>query len=153
MASRKSGGIQMNAKTFSKKNAFPNANDSHILNFICTAFRRLKQGVETMQMSSQAQSNEEYTMPCAEALLAGTLALMTGHVQTSCCAHRELMAAKIVSNLSALSDASLLSPRFRALLGSLCQRWQAQGQVAVPSPQATTAPDSSLWHTCPEAVQ
>ncbi len=41
-----------------------------------------------MHSTPASHHNEEYTMPSAEALLAGTLALMTGHVQASCCAPR-----------------------------------------------------------------
>ena len=44
-------------------------------------------------------SAEEYSMPCAEALLASTLALMTGYVQACCDDHRDAMGRKIVANL------------------------------------------------------
>ena len=96
-----------------------------------------------MHSTPALHHNEEYTMPSAEALLAGTLALMTGHVQASCCAHRELMAAKIVSNLSALAEAPVLSPAFKAMLQNLRLRWQNQGP----------ATERSLWHRSPDAVQ
>ena len=104
-------------------------------------------------MHSTPASNhiEEYTMPSAEALLAGTLALMTGHVQASCCVHRELMADKIVSNLSALAEAPVLSPAFKAMLQNLCQRWQNQGQDAALAQLSAT--EHSLWHSSPEAMQ
>ena len=57
-----------------------------------------------MQNAETSHANEEYTMPCVEGLLAATMALMTGHVQDCCLAHREAMACKIVSNLNALLD-------------------------------------------------
>mgnify|MGYP007091142374 CR=1 FL=1 len=45
-------------------------------------------------------ADEEYTLPSVEALLAGTLALLTGYAQSAPdCAHRPLMARKVVSNL------------------------------------------------------
>jgi len=104
-----------------------------------------------MQSTSQAHPNEEYTMPCAEALLAGTMALMTGHVQACCGAHREAMVGKIVANLTALAEDPLLSPGFKTLLWALRQRWQTQGQEA-PLAQLSAA-ERSLWHSSPEAVQ
>ena len=104
-----------------------------------------------MQPTAALQRDDEYTMPCAEALLAGTMALMTGHVQALSGAHREAMAAKIVSNLTALAEAPLLSPDFKTLLWALRQRWQDQ----MPGVAWAQLPDSerSLWHTSPEAVQ
>ena len=96
-------------------------------------------------------TNEEYTMPCAEALLAGTLALMTGHVQACCGAHREAMAGKIVSNLTALTEDTMLSPGFKTLLWALRSRWvdQGQGGAVAQLPSA----ERGLWHNSPEAVQ
>lgn len=32
----------------------------------------------------ELHEDEEHVMPCAEAMLAGTLALMTGHAQNAC---------------------------------------------------------------------
>lgn len=104
-----------------------------------------------MQSTPQAHLNEEYTMPCAEALLAGTMALMTGHVQACCGAHREAMVGKIVANLTALAEDPLLSPGFKTLLWALRQRWQTHGQGA-PLAQLPAA-ERSLWHSSPEAVQ
>jgi hypothetical protein len=104
-----------------------------------------------MQSSSPVHSNEEYTMPCAEALLAGTMALMTGHVQACCGAHRDAMACKIISNLTALAEDPMLSPGFKSLLWALRQRWQNQGRGDAPAQLPAT--DRSLWHTSPEAVQ
>ncbi|MDZ7892558.1 hypothetical protein [Rhodoferax sp.] len=95
--------------------------------------------------------DEEYMIPSAEALLASTMALMTGHVQSCCAEHREAMATKIVSNLSRLSSDPLLSPGFQALLWSLRQRWLAQGQAATAVRPVHV--ESGLWHPTPEAVQ
>jgi hypothetical protein len=104
-----------------------------------------------MQTTPAPQHDEEYTMPCSEALLAGTMALMTGHVQACCGAHREAMAGKIVSNLTALAEDPMLSPDFKTLLWALRQRWQDQ----VPGTALAQLPacERSLWHASPEAVQ
>lgn len=104
-----------------------------------------------MQSIPQAHPNEEYTLPCAEALLAGTMALMTGHVQACCGAHREAMVGKIVANLTVLAEDPLLSPGFKTLLWALRQRWQSQGQGAALAQLPAT--ERSLWHSSPEAVQ
>lgn len=105
-----------------------------------------------MQQSAPANSDiEEYTIPCAEALLAGTMALMTGHVQAGCSTQREVMAGKIVSNLATLAADPLLSPGFKNLLWSLYQRWQVQKQSA--SLGHLSAAERSVWHNSPETVQ
>ena len=70
--------------------------------------------------------DESYDLQSSEALLAGTLALMTGHAQSRCAAHRELMVAKIIANLGALSEVPLLSPGFQALLWTLRQGWRSE---------------------------
>ena len=95
--------------------------------------------------------DEEYLIPTAEALMASTMALMTGHVQTACPEHREAMVAKIVSNLTRLSADPLLSPGFQTLLWSLRGRWLNQAPADVLQPLPAT--ERHLWHTSPEVVQ
>lgn len=114
--------------------------------------------------------DEEYEMPCAEALLAGTLALMTGHAQSCCADHRNLMACKVTSNLFVLSQHPLLSPGFQAMLFNLHGRWRQQVQSQAQSAsgadsahhsQALAAENTAinldqsraLWHTTPEMSQ
>ena len=104
-----------------------------------------------MQSNSEPHTNEEYTMPNTEVLLAGTLALMTGHVQACCGAHRDAMAVKIVSNLAMLSGDPLLSPGFKTLLWSLRGRWLNQAQTIALAPLPAT--ERHRWHTSPEVVQ
>lgn len=89
--------------------------------------------------------DEEYTLPCAEALLGGTMALMTGLRQAQCAQHRELIAHKIASNLAALADSPQLSAGFRQLIASLRQRWLAE--------PASVAQATVLWHLAPAALQ
>jgi hypothetical protein len=121
---------------------------------------------------TQAHADEEYEMPCAEAVLAGTLALMTGHVQAGCEGSRALMARNVVSNLAILTEHPQLSEPFRAMLGKLRCRWVAQVkpvQQAHPSDEATAAVGTDaaqeisdafkldqlrvLWHKTPGIAQ
>jgi hypothetical protein len=104
-----------------------------------------------MNTDIQPAGDEEYQMPCAEALLASTLALMTGHAQACCDDHRTLMAARIAGNLAQLAEHALLSPQFKTLLWSLRGRWQEGGQA--PPPANVAQRDRRLWHTPPDSVQ
>jgi hypothetical protein len=102
------------------------------------------------------KQDEEYTMPCAEALLAGTLALMTAHIQTSSAEQRELFAGKIVSNLGSLSELSALSGSFKTMIRNLRGRWQQQTQlVQGMQGQGMQGQDREQhqWHNSPKAVQ
>ena len=100
-------------------------------------------------MSASAEHNapassggdEEYEMPCAEALLAGTLALMTGHAQSCCDDHRDLMARKVATHLSVLSQHPVLSPGFKSMLFKLQTRWANQKVEQMAAPQAFCEPD------------
>ncbi|WP_326539254.1 hypothetical protein [Pseudorhodoferax sp.] len=100
--------------------------------------------------SAPRHADEEYGMPCAEALLAGALALMTGHAQACCAGQRDLMARKVADNLQLLARHPSLSAEFRSMLVQLQRRWSeqdrgAEGLVRLP-PQA-------LWHKAPEGLQ
>ncbi len=63
-----------------------------------------------MGPDTELHGDEEHVMPCAEAMLAGTLALMTGHAQSTCATQRGLVGRKIRSNLFFLSQHPELSP-------------------------------------------
>lgn len=102
-----------------------------------------------MPRTAESAHIEEYTMPCAEAQMAATLALMTGHVQACCSAHRAAMAEKIVANLATMAENPRLSPGFKTLLKALGQRWQSQGQAWAQRPVA----ERSMWHSSPSQVQ
>jgi len=71
---------------------------------------------------------EEHELPCIEAVLAGTLALMTGYSQALQAAthpeQRLLMGRKITRQLELLAEHTQLSCGFRQVLGNLSQRWQ-----------------------------
>jgi len=100
----------------------------------------------------ETQGNEatdiEMELPCAEALLAGTLALMTGHAQACCENHRGLMNRKIVAQLGLLAEHPVLSPAFRTALWNLRTHWQILLERGHPP-----APDTRLWHASPGVVQ
>ena len=98
-------------------------------------------------------------MPPAEALLAGTLALMTGHAQACCEGQRALLAKKIITNLFMLSRHPAAPPNFRAIAANLHHLWVRVLQPGSDQPQQGLLPaDPSdthrvLWHTTPETLQ
>lgn len=100
--------------------------------------------------TANGYADEEYGMPCAEALLAGALALMTGHAQACCAGQRGVMARKVADNLHMLARHSALSPEFRTMLAKLQQRWAQQD--AGPH-DLVRLPPQVLWHKTPEALQ
>ena len=108
--------------------------------------------MSTAKHDAVSDADEEYSMPCAEALLAGTLALMTAYAQGCCDSHRDAMVRKIVANLQFLSEQPSLTPHFRTLVQSLQQRWMDQisaEHVALEAAQAQRV----LWHVAPEILQ
>lgn len=98
-----------------------------------------------MNTDIEINADEEYSMPCAEALLAGTLALMTGHAQACCDGHREMIARKIAAQLAQLATHAQLSAEFQTMLWSLRSRWVVQAEQAQTLP--ATEQDRRLWHT------
>ena len=90
-------------------------------------------------------TDEEWVLPSSEALLAGTLALMTGCAQHSGPhAQRELMAGKVVANLTELARHPDLSPTLRQLLSRLSERWLMELRSDAPaSPWAVSMPAPS----------
>lgn len=103
-----------------------------------------------MHRDTHAQS-DEYTLPCVEALLAGTLALMTGHVQANDNVQRLLMANKISHNLFSLQHHPGLTPEFGLVLARLQKAWQ---QLAGQSMAAdASCPATGLWHGAAVLVQ
>ena len=74
-------------------------------------------------------NTEEHELPSLEAVLAGTLALMTGYSQALQAEHdpaqRLRMGVKIGDNLALLVDHPLLSLGFRQVRLGLQGRWRA----------------------------
>ena len=130
------------------------------------------------QTDDADDADEEYVMPCAEALMAGTLALMTGHARCGCDQHRDMMARKAVMNLHTLSAHPSISQGLRAVAKKVREQWLEliqSGQVQAMNAETTAAPpitstDSlrgpqhrntlssaeqsrALWHTTPKVMQ
>lgn len=96
--------------------------------------------------------DEEYSLPSAEALLAGTLALMTGYAQhQEGCDIRPLMAGKLVRNLSALAAHPGVTEPMKVMLGKLLEHWM---RAAHPAGIEATRPAESSWaHAAPAVLQ
>ena len=97
--------------------------------------------------------NDEYIMAAADAMLAGTLALLTGHAQCGCAQQRLLMARKIRSNLYLLSQHPAVPPPLRLVVQRLHGHWDGiVAQAGVSTGLGIELPESRLWHTAPESV-
>ena len=112
-----------------------------------------------MNTESDLHENEEHVMPCAEAMLAGTLALMTGHAQSACAAQRDLMGRKIRSNLFFMGQHPGLTPNFRTVIQRMHQHWDTlvqageRAEVRTPLLSDDLLPERRLWHTTATTVQ
>jgi hypothetical protein len=108
---------------------------------------------------SDTDAADAQGQPPAQALLAGTLALMTGHAQACCEGQRALLAQKIIANLSMLSRHPGAPPNFRAIAANLHPLWVRVLQPGPGQPEQGLLPaDHSdthrvLWHTTPETLQ
>ncbi|MFN3295919.1 hypothetical protein [Caldimonas sp.] len=102
--------------------------------------------------------DEEHELPCAEGLLAASLALMIGYADPAACpGHRPLLARKISDNLAALCEHPLLNPNFRTVLWGLCQRWQERCEADArqgAGPVTQVAGEGRLpWMKAPATLQ
>lgn len=105
-------------------------------------------------LSAHAQTDDDVSLPCAEALVASTLALMTGHAQACCAERRTEMARQTASNLLSLAQNPLMSAGFRAMAHNLHARWATPALAGdVPSPVSPSEQSRALWHTTPEVIQ
>jgi len=91
---------------------------------------------------------EEHELPSVEAVLAGTLALMTGYSQALQAEldpqGRVAMGEKVGSNLGLLLDHPQLSLGFRQVLFGLQQRWIAMNTCTVEAtPSAVSSPKTA----------
>lgn len=88
---------------------------------------------------------EEYLLAHSEALLAGTLALMTGQAQASCREARCLMTHRICANLRELGHHPALTPDFRAAVRRLHEHWcRMEAELSGSSRAPDRAADQ--WH-------
>ncbi len=89
---------------------------------------------------------EEHELPCIEAVLAGTLALMTGYSQALQAElhprERVLMGEKIGDNLALLVQHPQLSLGFRQVLLGLQGRWRAMGECTCAAAQECAGSDA-----------
>ena len=83
-----------------------------------------------MSMARNCDPNEvdeTYELASVEAVLAGTLALMTGFAQAGAqCPHRPAMAGKLVSNFGQLADHPGLSDTMHRVMNRLAGHWQRE---------------------------
>lgn len=102
--------------------------------------------------STPAFEDEEYSLACHEALLAGTLALMTGFAHGGNSElQRDAMAQRVACHLHDLARMDGMTPHFRRLLSSLEARWQQQVQSALHLTPDT--PPRALWLPEQERMQ
>lgn len=97
----------------------------------------------------QSGSTAEFVLDSAEALLAGTLALMTALVQGCCEQHRPAIRRKVIANLAELERHAALSPQFRAVASHLQQHWFALETGEAPRGFA----DRRLWQKPSASIQ
>ncbi len=103
-------------------------------------------------MTSPDQDQDHLPTPSAEAMVAGTMALMTGFAQSPAhCPHRPLLAKKIISNLYFLAGHPALSEALRATMANLRTRWQLENDAAVQA--LPTSEAKSFHHPAPGALQ
>jgi hypothetical protein len=102
---------------------------------------------------ARGEPTDDETLPSVEAVLAGTLALMTGVAEHPLkgmrpLETRRLMAAKVVDNLLELGAHPCLSDPMRRVMHKLCGHWQ---RIAAPSEAvaASEVPPCALWHRNP----
>jgi hypothetical protein len=91
------------------------------------------------------ESSQEYVMPCAEAVLMATMALMTGHAQNKNEQHLQWIAHKISVNLEILATHPSLSDGFKKALSRLVTAWVRQTLI---DPSACNKP-SDATHVFP----
>ena len=89
-------------------------------------------------------TNDDTCAACAEALVAGTVALMTTwadpcpHARLDPARQRALMARKIVSNLFFLSRHPALSAELRQVMAMAHDRWEGLARSVDAAPEAET---------------
>ena len=99
------------------------------------------------------QHVEEHELPSVEAVLAGTLALMTGYSQALQAEldpqGRVAMGEKVGSNLGLLLDHPQLSLGFRQVLFGLQQRWIAMNACTIEATPTTQDSQKNSRQTVP----
>jgi hypothetical protein len=110
---------------------------------------------------------KEFDISGLEAMLAGTLCLMSAYSHCQCggesdarqsSTNQGLISLKIVSNLSCLQYQNSLSPEFRRVLSKVCDSWRQHSLRQLPEQGlglglADPAAPAPFWHPAPNAVQ
>lgn len=91
---------------------------------------------------SDFEDDDGIDMPSAEALVAGTLALMTGHAESQCAQHKALMAHKVMGSLAYLAQHPQLHAHFKIVVARLYQHWAKLHGVTLPLTHAHTPLDA-----------
>lgn len=95
---------------------------------------------------------DDLPVPCAEAMLAGTLALMTAwavpcpNPAYDAQAQRSLIARKVVSNLFFLQHHPALSAGLRQVAANAHQRWQGVAAPNLQTPDLNLARHADVLH-------
>lgn len=102
--------------------------------------------------------DEEHELPCAEALIAAVLALMTGYGQSLLAGQppepRLLLATRIGEHLTALQRLPQLSAPFRTMLATLQRRWDGLGRCSAAAVvEADAVPPPAWAHAAPPRLQ
>lgn len=100
-----------------------------------------------MTTTSCSRPSTEYLLGRTEALLAGTLALMTAVAQGCRGEQRVAMLRKVLANLAQLEHHPGVSPQFQAVSAHLQQHWSALAGLSGDSV------DPAAWQAAPRALQ
>lgn len=104
-----------------------------------------------MEHSGWNAQDDTYTLPSVEALIAGTLALMTGYAQAeAACSRRVLLARKLACNLGSLAEHPQLSAPMQTVLSRLQGHWLTEIDRA--SATVDRVP-TALWHPVAAGLQ
>lgn len=119
-----------------------------------------KHNMPTCQNASEVN---EFDISGLEAMLAGTLCLMSAYSHCPCSINQSnpgnnqgLIGLKIVSNLTCLQYQSSLSPEFRRVLAKVCESWRQHSLLAHSTSSQEAAAlnnHSPHWHSAPSTVQ
>ncbi len=101
-----------------------------------------------MSTCTNPSTVSEFDISGLEAMLAGTLCLMSAYSHCHCANENNqgLIGLKIISNLTCLQYQNSLSPEFRRVLSKVCDSWRQHSQI--------DADASTLhWHQASHTVQ